>query len=404
MKENGLFSKVVLIAAFGYFVDIYDLVLFGVVRVPSLKDLGISGGDLLTNGIVLVNAQTLGLLIGGILWGVLGDKVGRVRALFGSILLFSLATFANAFVHSLPLYIFCRFITGIGLAGELGIGVTLMVESMPKSLRGYGTTIIIVLGVLGAVLASFITDIFSWRTTYIVGGVLGLSLLLFRSRLHESTVFIHGKQSDHGKLNLLPLLKSKDVLLKYIRCILIGVPSQFVPGILIIFSPELMSGRNLDQPIKIGTAIIMSYGGTAIGAAISGVIAQKIKSRRNTIIGFLFFATAAILLYLLLPYQSITIFYMLCCLMGIGTGFWSVGVLMCAEQFGTNVRSTATTTISNFSRAGLLILTVLFGKFSGVLGPTETAGILGVGVIGFAMLGIYGLKDTFDKDVDYLEG
>jgi putative MFS transporter len=403
MRENGVFSKVVFIAAIGYFVDIYDLVLFGVVRVASLKELGFSGDDLLSKGLALVNAQTAGLLIGGILWGVLGDKVGRVRALFGSILLFSLATFVNAFVHSLPVYILCRFITGIGLAGELGIGVTLMVESMPKHLRGYGTTAIIVLGVFGAVFASFITDFFNWRTTYIVGGVLGLSLLIFRSGLSESQVFIHTRETMHGKLNLLPLLKSKDTLLKYIRCILIGVPSQFVPGILVIFSPELMATRNLDQPIKIGTAIIMSYTGTALGAAISGVIVQKIKSRKNTIIGFLLFALVAILSYLLLPYQSIAVFYLMCGLMGAGIGFWSVGVLMCAEQFGTNVRSTATTTISNFSRAGLLILTVLFGTLAHVIGPTETAAILGVGVVGLAFFGVIGLKDTFDKDVDYLE-
>ena len=403
MKENGIFSKVVLISAVGYFVDIYDLVLFGVVRLSSLKDLGFSGEDLLTKGLALVNAQTAGLLLGGIIWGILGDKIGRVRALFGSILLFSVATFGNAFVHSLPQYFFCRLITGIGLAGELGIGVTLMVESLPRRLRGYGSTAIIVLGVLGAIFASMITGFFSWRTTYLVGGALGLSLLVFRSRLSDSSVYTRTKEVTHGKLDLLSLLKSKDRLLKYIRCILIGVPSQFVPGILIIFSPELMAQRNLDQPIKIGTAIIMSYAGTAVGAAISGWIVQKIRSRRKTIIGFLGFSITSIVLYLLLPYQSIEIFYLLCGCLGMGCGFWAVGVLMCAEQFGTNVRGTATTTISNFSRAGLLVLTVLFGNLAHQIGPTQTALVLGVAVIGLAFVGIYGLKDTFDKDVNYIE-
>ena len=398
-----LFSKAVSIAAIGYFVDVYDLVLFGVVRISSLKDLGYGGDDLLKKGLMLINAQTAGLLLGGIIWGVLGDKVGRVRALFGSILLFSLATFANAFVRSLPFYIFYRFITGIGLAGELGIGVTLVVELLPTKLRGYGTTAIIVFGVLGAILASFVTDLFSWRTTYIVGGVLGLCLLVFRRRLSESPIYFHSKKAVRTDVGLLSLLKTKEILLKYICCILVGIPSQFVPGILIAFSPELMSSRNFDRPIKIGTAIVMSYAGTAVGALVSGVIAQRIRSRRKTIMGFIVFTMIAILSYLLVPYQSIAIFYLFCGLMGAGCGLWSVGVLVCAEQFGTNVRGTATTTISNFSRAGLLVLTVLFGIFTPLFGSTLVATILGICVMGVAFLGVSGLKETFNKNVDYQE-
>src|SRR5882762_615963 len=115
-----LFSVPVIVAALGYFVDIYDLLLFSIVRRPSLSALGVPDEELFGQGEFLLQVQMGGLLLGGLIWGIMGDKRGRLSVLFGSILMYSLANIGNGFVTNVTQYAALRFIAGLGLAGELG--------------------------------------------------------------------------------------------------------------------------------------------------------------------------------------------------------------------------------------------------------------------------------------------
>jgi len=381
-----VFSQTVLLAASGYFVDIYDLVLFGVVRVSSLKELGISGTGLLTEGVFLLNVQTAGILLGGFVWGVCGDKVGRVRALFGSILFFSLATLANAFVHSIGAYACFRFIAGVGLAGELGVGITLVAEALPKELRAHASSIVIVVGILGAVFASMVSGTLGWREGYGVGGLLGLGLLLMRGRFSDPSVFLKQCQNAQEKHGVFIFLKrSKSTFVKYAKCILIGVPVQFAPAILIAFSPEIMAGR------------------TGVGAILASSLSHAFRSRMKIILFFLVMMWLFVFLFLWLPHQSLSLFYFLSLLVGIGGGFWSIYILMCSELFGTNVRATSTTTIINLSRAGMILMTSVFALLSRHFESTGAAFIVGTVSIVLAILAGLKLPDSFERDLDYTE-
>jgi MFS family permease len=399
-----VFSQTVLLAASGYFVDIYDLVLFGVVRVSSLKELGISGTGLLTEGVFLLNVQTAGILLGGFVWGVCGDKVGRVRALFGSILFFSLATLANAFVHSIGAYACFRFIAGVGLAGELGVGITLVAEALPKELRAHASSIVIVVGILGAVFASMVSGTLGWREGYGVGGLLGLGLLLMRGRFSDPSVFLKQCQNAQEKHGVFIFLKrSKSTFVKYAKCILIGVPVQFAPAILIAFSPEIMAGRNFGRSISIGTSIIFNYIGTGVGAILASSLSHAFRSRMKIILFFLVMMWLFVFLFLWLPHQSLSLFYFLSLLVGIGGGFWSIYILMCSELFGTNVRATSTTTIINLSRAGMILMTSVFALLSRHFESTGAAFIVGTVSIVLAILAGLKLPDSFERDLDYTE-
>ena len=256
---RSLFSIPVIVAALGYFVDIYDLLLFSIVRVPSLHALQVPDDQLLSKGIYLINMQMAGMLIGGIFWGILGDKKGRLSVLFGSILLYSAANIANGFVTNIDQYALLRFIAGIGLAGELGAGITLVAEVLPKEIRGYGTSLVASVGVLGAVLAYFVADMYDWRIAYFIGGGLGLALLVLRFNVFESGIFKHIKEKNTSRGNFFMLFTSKKRLLKYLRCIMIGLPIWFVIGILITFSPEFGKAIGLTEPVNAGKAVMFSY-------------------------------------------------------------------------------------------------------------------------------------------------
>ena len=264
----------VLVAALGYLVDMYDLFLFSVVRVPSLLSLGTSQERLLDDGIILLNLQMAGLLIGGIFWGILGDKRGRLSVLFGSILIYSLANIANGFVTSFEQYAVLRFIAGVGLAGELGAGITLVAEVLPKKIRGYGTTLVATMGVLGAVLAYFVADLFAWRISYFIGGGLGLVLLVLRMRVFESGIFVKMKEKNVQRGNVLMLFNNKKRFLKYLKCILVGLPIWFVVGILITFSPEFGKALGITQPVNAGKAVMFSFTGQVLGDLASGFLSQ----------------------------------------------------------------------------------------------------------------------------------
>jgi MFS transporter, putative metabolite:H+ symporter len=403
----------VIVAALGYFVDIYDLLLFGIVRVASLKSIGIPEDQLLDKGIFLINAQMAGMLLGGLLWGVLGDRKGRVIVLFGSIALYSLANIANAFVGfagsaAFELYAVLRFVAGIGLAGELGLAITLVSETLAKEDRGYGTAIVAGFGVLGAVVAALVGDLFRWEVAYVIGGIMGLLLLILRLSMLESSMFAQVKNSECPKGDLRMLFYPRARLFKYLRCILIGVPIWFVIGILITFSPELARDIGVLTPVSAGMAILWCYVGLAAGDFASGFLSQALRTRRKVVGLFLSATAVLVLMYLFSPTLfpaglSAPAFYILCTALGFGVGYWAVFVTIAAEQFGTNLRATVTTSVPNFVRGAVVPLTLLFQYFKADYGLRYSALIVGLGAFFIAFCALKFMQETYAKDLDYLE-
>lgn len=398
-----LFSLPVIVAALGYFVDIYDLLLFSIVRIPSLRSIGVPDDQLLDKGVLLINIQMAGMLIGGIFWGVLGDRKGRLSVLFGSIVLYSLANIANGFVTNINQYVVLRFIAGIGLAGELGAGITLVAEILPKQIRGYGTAIVASIGVLGAVLAYFIADIYDWRIAYFIGGGLGLALLVLRFNVFESGVFKAVKEKHVSRGNFFMLFTSRKRCIKYLRCIMIGLPIWFVIGILITFSPEFGRAIGITQPIEAGKAVMFSYIGLSLGDMTSGLLSQFLKSRRKVVIIFILLTSAATAFYLLQPWHSAAIFYSLCGLLGFAIGYWALFVTIAAEQFGTNLRATVATTVPNFVRGSVNLFTPLFLWGARETNVISSAGMVACLAIALALMAVWKMEETFFKDLDYTE-
>lgn len=393
----------VVVAALGYFVDIYDLLLFSIVRVASLKDIGVAEADLLSEGVFLINMQMLGLLVGGLVWGVVGDIKGRLSVLFGSIFLYSTANIANAYVSSVETYAMWRFIAGIGLAGELGAGITLVAEILPKEKRGIGTTIVASIGILGAVVGGLVGDLMHWRTAYLIGGGLGFSLLALRVGVAESHMFNQIKNEAKNKGNLFLLFASRQNFFKYLRCILIGVPIWFVMGILVTFSPEMGQQMGMDQVVKAGHAVMWAYLGLSIGDLSSGLLSQFFKSRRKSVFLFLHLTVLTSFTYLQLEAPSLSLFYFVCALLGFSTGYWAVFVTISAEQFGTNIRSTVATTVPNFVRGAVIPLTFCFELFQKHMDLRTAALIVGAFTLALAYLATWKMEETFHKDLNYLE-
>jgi len=392
-----------MVAALGYLVDLYDLFLFSIVRVPSLKSLGFSGEDLLSNGVLLLNVQMAGLLIGGIFWGILGDKKGRLSVLFGSIIIYSLANIANGFVQTIDQYIILRFIAGIGLAGELGAGITLVAETLPKEIRGYGTTLVATMGVLGAILAYFITDLTDWRVSYFIGGGLGLVLLVLRMKVFESAMFKGIRDRKIQKGNMLMLFNNPERFSRYFKCILVGLPIWFVVGILITFSPEFAKALGILQPIEAGKAVMFAFSGQVAGDIISGFMSQYFKSRKKAILIFLSLSIIFILTYLLYPASKPSGFYAICVCLGFANGYWTLFITIAAELFGTNLRSTVATTAPNFVRGAIIPLTAIFLWLKPQYGIIYSALAVGIGTLVIALLALWFLEETFSKDLNFVE-
>lgn len=390
--------------ALGYFVDIYDLLLFSIVRIPSLQGIGVAPADLLGTGVLLLNAQMAGLLVGGLLWGVLGDKRGRVSVLFGSIALYSVANLANAFVTDVGTYAALRFLAGVGLAGELGAAITLVSEVMTKEHRGYGTAIVAGVGILGAVAAGAVGAVLPWQQAYLVGGVLGLGLLVLRYKLRESGMYASTARAEdvrRGDLRL--LFGSRRRAMTYARCILIGVPLWFVIGILITFSPELSRDLGVTGPIAAGTAVAVSYAGLSLGDVGSGFLSQRVRSRWWVLLGFTALMAALVFAYFLARGVSPGAFYALCFALGVGAGYWAVFVTNAAEQFGTNLRATVATTVPNFVRGSVVPLTLAFQALAASLGLARAALAVGAATFLLALWALRGLDETYGKDLDYLD-
>ena len=349
-KQVSLFSIPVLVAALGYFVDIYDLLLFGIVRIDSLKSLGLDAAMIADQGLDIINHQMIGLLIGGILWGMMGDKKGRLSVLFGSIVLYSLANIANGFVQTVEQYSICRFIAGIGLAGELGAGITLVSELIPKEKRGVATSIVAGVGLTGAVVAYFISKAFDWRTCYYIGGGLGLLLLLLRISVYESGMFRDLEKQEVSKGNFLMFFTNGKRFKKYMLCILIGLPTWYVIGILVTFSNEFGKHFNIPGEIDPALGIMYAYAAISVGDVLIGLLSQVLKSRKKALYIFYGITIIGIVLFFRQYNGSTADMYLICALLGFGTGFWAIFVTMAAENFGTNLRATAATTVPNMVR------------------------------------------------------
>jgi len=398
-----LLSIPVIVAALGYFVDIYDLLLFSIVRRPSLASMGVPDAQLLDQGEFLLQVQMTGLLVGGVIWGIMGDKRGRLSVLFGSILLYSLANIANGFATTVTTYAILRFIAGVGLAGELGAGITLVSESLPAKLRGYATALVASVGLLGAVLANFISTKFDWQTTYFIGGGLGLLLLIARVSVFESGIFLKLKQQEVERGNFFQLFTNKVRFKKFMGCIFIGLPIWYVIGILVTFSPEFSKVMNIEGTVVAGDAVMYSYLGLVLGDMGSGLISQAFQSRKKVVLLFIFLTLAFVLFYLFLPVKTVIFFYTACFMMGVGIGYWALFVTIAAEQFGTNLRSTVATTVPNFIRGTVVPITILFKYFRGEMGIIYGALAVGIITIIIALISLRSIEETFGRDLNFLE-
>ena len=400
-SNKSIFTQAVIwVAALGYFVDIYDLLLFSIIRIPSLESIGVE--NVTDVGLLILNTQMFGLLLGGILWGVLGDRLGRTRVLFLSIALYSIGNIMNGFVQTGMQYAVIRFIAGIGLAGELGAGITLVSELLPKEKRGLGTSVVAGVGLTGAVVAFFIAQWFDWRTCYFIGGGLGILLLFMRLSVFESGLFEKvEKNTAVVRGNFLMLFNKRERFMRYLRSILIGLPTWFVVGILISFSPEFARQLGIEETIDPGMGIMISYSAIAVGDVVIGLLSQKLQSRKKamhifygiTIMGMLLFFTASSALQL----------YISTGIMGFGTGFWAVFVTIGAENFGTNLRATAATTIPNMVRGSLNGISAIFlglGSYLSYVGSGVTTAII---VMAITYWAISGLNETFGRDLDFIE-
>lgn len=408
-KNTKILNAAVIVAALGYFVDIYDLLLFGIVRTDSLKDLGITGDAIRNQGEYLISMQMFGMLFGGILWGILGDKKGRISVLFGSILLYSVANIANGMVTTVDGYAFWRLIAGIGLAGELGAGITLVTESLPKEKRGYGTMIVASVGVSGAVAAYLVYQIFQdWRLCYYAGGILGILLLFLRISISESGMFKKVQESEEKKGDFLSLFTTRTRFLKYVQCILIGIPLWFLVGVLITFSPEFAKVLGVQgfETIAAGKAIAFCYTGLVFGDIASGLLSQWFKSRKKIMYLFLVFNFIMVFVYLNAFGITAATFYTLCFIMGFSVGYWVLFVTIAAEQFGTNIRATVTTTVPNFVRGSLPLIILIYGFFRDKIfdGDILKSGmIVGSLLSVISLLALWKLKETFHTDLNYSE-
>ena len=407
---HGLFSLPVIVAALGYFVDIYDLLLFGIVRVPSLKDLGLTPEEISTVGASILNWQMGGLLLGGILWGVLGDKRGRLSVLFGSIITYSIANVACGFVADVTFmspttyYALMRFVAGIGLAGELGAGITLVSEVLPKEKRAIGTSLVAGIGLFGAVVAYFTVQLFDWKMAFFVGGGLGFGLLLLRVGVVESGMFTDVSEQKHvNRGDFLSFFTNANRLVRYLKCIGIGLPTWFVIGILATFSNEFGKAFGIAEEIQPGLAIMWCYVGLAAGDLASGFISQALSSRKKGVALLMSLALVFSLVYLYAGVSSPTMLYGLCLALGFGIGYWAMFVTIGAEQFGTNLRATAATTVPNMVRGLVIPMTLTYQALKPSLDVVNAGAV--VGLISFA-IGLYStltIPETHGKDLNYLE-
>lgn len=403
-KPAGLFNIAVIVAALGYFVDIYDLLLFGIIRKQSLRDLGLNEEQVTSIGENIISVQMAGLLIGGIIWGIMGDKRGRLSVLFGSIVLYSLANIANGMVTDTTQYAIVRFIAGVGLAGELGAGITLVSELLPKEKRGVGTSLVAGIGLTGAVVAYFISKQFDWRICYYIGGGLGLALLLLRVSVLESGMFHQVKKMNVVRGDFTMFFNNAGRFKKYLLSILVGLPTWFVIGVLVSFSDQFAKHFGIKETVDPGRAIMFAYAGISVGDILIGLVSQWLRSRKKALYIFYAITILFMVLFFMQDASSADRMYLICAGLGFGTGFWAIFVTMAAEQFGTNLRATAATTVPNMVRGSLPLIIILFKALRGSVDYVTAGMITGAIIMAITLIAAAFTRETFGKDLNYIEG
>ena len=413
-QTTSIFNIAVLVAALGYFVDIYDLLLFNIVRVKSLTDL-IGNDDVLikSKGEFIISIQMIGLLLGGIIWGIMGDKKGRLSVLFGSIILYSVANIANGFVQTTNQYALVRFIAGVGLAGELGAGITLVTELVTKEKRGLSTSLVAGIGLTGAVVAYFISENFHWRICYFIGGGLGFCLLLLRIAVFESGMFTEVKKLNVVKGNFFMFFNNKRRFKKYMFAILIGLPTWYVIGVLIAFSNNFGKAFGIAETVVPAKSTMYAYIAISAADLLIGFVSHWLRSRKKALYLFYVFTIIAIIFYFNQYNGTAAGMYVMCAALGFATGFWALFVTMAAEQFGTNLRATAATTAPNMVRGSLPLTLLLFNGLQSLLKSTwqqtqsqayiNAAIITGIIVMAISITAAYFTEETFGKDLNYVE-
>ena len=402
-KQYGLLSLPVIVAALGFFVDIFDLLLFGVVRKPSLRELGLSEDAILTKGEFVVSIQLIGMVVGGVLWGIIGDKFGRLKVLFGSILLYSVANIANGFVQDVNTYMIIRFIAGVGLAGELGAGITLTSEILPKEKRGLAGTIIATCGVLGGISAALLSKLITdWRILYFIGGAMGLLLLLLRISVAESSMYASMEKSNVQRGNFFQFFTKKERFYRYAKGMLIGMPVWYSIGILILFADKFASEMHI-AGVTAANAILFQYIGLGFGDVCAGLISHTLKSRKKAL--YIFYGVFAIFMVLFFMQNSSSPawFYFICAGLGFGCGISVLYITTSAEQFGTNLRASAATSITNNVRGFTPLLLLLFQAIRNITGYITGAWMIGIGVMLISFTALYYTKESFGKDLDFVE-
>lgn len=402
-KPIGIISLPVIVAALGYFVDIYDLLLFSIIRIKSLRGLGLTDALLYSDGNFILNVQMTGLLIGGVIWGIMGDKKGRLSVLFGSILLYSLANIANGLVQNTTQYAIARFVAGIGLAGELGAGITLVSELVPREKRGKATSIVAGIGLTGAVAAYFISQVFDWRVCFYIGGGLGLALLLLRVSVFESGMYQQLSERAVSKGNILMFFTNGKRFIKYLLAILVGLPTWYVIGVLITFSKEFGEKMGIQGTVDSGRGVMLAYCAISIGDLLIGFISHELKSRKKALYIFYAFTVLGIWMFFSQYNNSVNSMYYICVLMGFGTGFWALFVTMAAEHFGTNLRATAATTVPNIVRGSLPLISMLFDALKPSFGFVTAGAYTGIVVMTISTIAVVLNEETFGKDLNFLE-
>ena len=406
-KSVAIFNIAVVVAALGYFVDIYDLLLFTIVKKSSMMGVGATASTMLVDSTKVINWQMFGLLLGGIIWGVMGDKKGRLSVLFGSIILYSIANFFTAYIETVNQYAAARFVAGLGLAGELGAGITLVSELMPKTKRGIGTSLVAGIGLSVAVVAYFTYKISGdWRLCYKIGGGLGILLLLLRVSVAESGMFTQVKEMNVQRGNFLAFFTNWKRFRKYALAILIGLPTWYVIGILVNQSDKFAGALYGSTTLDSGRSIMFAYAAIAIGDIAVGFICQYFKSRKKGLFLYYMLCIASLFVFFSSANDSDARMYAICALLGFSTGFWAIFITMGAEQFGTNLRATAATTIPNMVRGALPLINMMFlDLFQKKMGHTLIwSGIVtGIIVMAITLVAFYFTEETYHKDLDYLE-
>ncbi|MCM0607245.1 MAG: MFS transporter [Xanthomonadaceae bacterium] len=388
------------LAAFGYFVDVYDLLLFSIVRIPSLRAIGVADIDLMSTGVFLINLQMFGLLCGGWLWGILGDRYGRKSVLLGSILLYSAANLLNAFVTDVPTYAVLRFIAGFGLAGELGAAITLIAESLPTSQRTWGAMIIAMVGMFGAVTAGVFSEFFTWRVCYGIGGLMGLALLIGRHQVSESPLFKREKKTKFYS-EIKTIFLNPEKIKTYFLCVAVGVPLWFTSGLLITFAPEFTRNLGVIGDVSVGRGILICYGAASLGDIGAGFLSNHLQSRKKTIAIFMLGTWIASAVYLWVPGLTSQQVYLLFALMGIAGGYWATYVLYAAEQFGTKIRSTVTVSIPNMVRGAVVVMVTAFQFLTPHVGVVRSASFVGIAIMILAYSSLNQLRETFSRNLNF---